>query len=61
MLYWDAAREELWPGDLQTAELKVAQAAARFWALVDDNWREPRRTFTPLYRWGPAFYGARPF
>ena len=61
MLYWDAAREELWPGDLQTAELKVAQAAARFWALVGDYWREPSRSFVPLARFGTVGYGARPF
>lgn len=61
MLYWDAFREELWPGEAQTAELKVAQAAARFWALVRDYWREPRRSFAPLSAWGHARYGARPY
>lgn len=61
MLYWDAAREELWPGDNQTAEVKVAQAAARFWALVHDSWREPERRYAPLVRWGRVTSGARPF
>lgn len=54
MLAWDEFRELFWPGEIQTAEVKVAQAAARFWALVRRGFREPPRTFTPTRAWGVA-------
>jgi hypothetical protein len=53
MFAWDEFRELFWPGEARTAETKVAQAAARFWALARTYWHEPRRSFTPLRAWGP--------
>lgn len=52
MLAWDELRDLFWPGEARTAEVKVAQAAARFWALVRAGFREPERRFTPLRAWG---------
>jgi len=61
MLAWDEFREELWPGDNQVAEVKVAQASNRFWALVRDNWQPPARTFVPLRAWGASARAVSPF
>ena len=61
MLAWDELRELFWPGEARVAEQKVAQAAARFWALARDYWTEPARTFTPLTRWGVPNYSRTPY